>query len=217
MDGAFAGTAGASPTPGTSIRAAAPPAAAGPWDGHRAEGSGPAPPGVDWPLDPAPTGMAPIEGRQPPTPVAEQDAAGGATANRPASASGPEAPSAGSGPVRPGVSPAGAGSSGSVVTELPVRPRRHASPTGTPAPGPAPVGRPADVGAESNAVVVRPGDCLWLIAARRLGPQASAGEVVTEWPRWYAANRQVIGDDPGLIRPGLVLSEPSDHDPWPPQ
>jgi nucleoid-associated protein YgaU len=61
----------------------------------------------------------------------------------------------------------------------------------------------------SRATVrVRPGDCLWLLAARRLGPRASEAEVAAYWPRWYAANSRVIGADPGLVRPGELLRVP---------
>jgi nucleoid-associated protein YgaU len=56
---------------------------------------------------------------------------------------------------------------------------------------------------------VRPGDCLWLIASRRLGPHATASDVAAEWPRWYAVNQGAIGPDPALIRPGQLLQEPS--------
>jgi hypothetical protein len=59
------------------------------------------------------------------------------------------------------------------------------------------------------AYVVRRGDALWDVAARHLGPQASAADVAREWPRWYAANRVVIGADPNLIRPGQVLTPPT--------
>jgi nucleoid-associated protein YgaU len=55
---------------------------------------------------------------------------------------------------------------------------------------------------------VRPGDSLWLIAAHRLGPTATDADVAVTWPRWYAANRAVIGADPDLIRPGQLLSAP---------
>lgn len=65
-------------------------------------------------------------------------------------------------------------------------------------------GRPHD----SRRVVVRPGDSLWTIAERHLGPDASAAEIATEWPRWYAANRARIGPDPDLITPGMVLHAP---------
>ncbi|GAB3558950.1 LysM peptidoglycan-binding domain-containing protein [Arthrobacter alkaliphilus] len=57
-------------------------------------------------------------------------------------------------------------------------------------------------------VVVKRGDSLWSIAARQLGPLASDVDVAQHWPKWYAANRQVIGDDPGLIVPGQVLQPP---------
>lgn len=57
-------------------------------------------------------------------------------------------------------------------------------------------------------VVVRRGDTLWDIAARHLGPSTSAEEVAREWPRWYAANRHVIGDDPDLLKPGQLLTPP---------
>jgi hypothetical protein len=57
-------------------------------------------------------------------------------------------------------------------------------------------------------VVVRTGDSLWSIAAARLGPLASDAEIAGSWPRWYARNAPVIGPDPGLLRPGQVLSAP---------
>ena len=64
-----------------------------------------------------------------------------------------------------------------------------------------------------GAVVVAPGDTLWSIAARRLGPGASPALVAATWPRWYAANRPRIGPDPGLIRPGQRLAPPVDAAP----
>jgi hypothetical protein len=59
-----------------------------------------------------------------------------------------------------------------------------------------------------RVVVVRPGDSLWSIAADRLGPRATDAQVAVAWPRWYAANADVIGPDPGLIRPGQHLRVP---------
>ena len=53
------------------------------------------------------------------------------------------------------------------------------------------------------------GDSLWAIAARHLGPHATRRQVAHEWPRWYAANRKVIGPDPNLIRVGQVLTAPT--------
>ena len=59
-----------------------------------------------------------------------------------------------------------------------------------------------------DEVVVRRGDTLWDIAARHLGPHASAAEVAGEWPRWHAANATVIGPDPDLLLPGQRLLPP---------
>jgi hypothetical protein len=70
--------------------------------------------------------------------------------------------------------------------------------------GPAP--HPASP--RSATVTVTRGDSLWAIAARHLGPTATRQEIAREWPRWYAANRAVIGPDPDLIRVGQVLTPP---------
>jgi hypothetical protein len=59
------------------------------------------------------------------------------------------------------------------------------------------------------AVVVAPGDCLWTIAARAIGPSATDAEIAATWPRWYARNRGVIGADPDLLIPGTVLRPPA--------
>lgn len=58
------------------------------------------------------------------------------------------------------------------------------------------------------AVIVRSGDCLWAIAARRLVHPTSA-HVAAAWPRWWLVNRVVIGADPDLVRPGQRLRPPS--------
>ncbi|MEN8581877.1 hypothetical protein ABFP37_04080 [Burkholderia sp. RS01] len=57
-------------------------------------------------------------------------------------------------------------------------------------------------------VAVRAGDSLWAIAARALGPAASDVEIAAQWPRWYEANRNVIGADPNVLLPGQVLTPP---------
>ncbi|MCU1601276.1 MAG: Peptidoglycan-binding lysin domain protein, partial [Frankiales bacterium] len=59
-----------------------------------------------------------------------------------------------------------------------------------------------------RTVVVRAGDSLWSLAAEDLGPHASSSRVAQEWPRWWAANRSVVGDRPDLIHPGDRLSAP---------
>ena len=58
-------------------------------------------------------------------------------------------------------------------------------------------------------VTVMPGDTLWSIAAAHLGAGASDAEIAAEWPRWYAANADLIGPDPNVIRPGQVLVPPT--------
>ncbi|MBB2890757.1 LysM peptidoglycan-binding domain-containing protein [Flexivirga oryzae] len=63
---------------------------------------------------------------------------------------------------------------------------------------------------DSGEVVVHRGDTLWSIAAAHLGPHADAQAIAAEWPRWYAANRHVIGDDPDLLCIGTRLRSP-DH------
>jgi hypothetical protein len=57
-------------------------------------------------------------------------------------------------------------------------------------------------------VTVRPGDSLWRIAARHLDAPPVPERIAHAWPRWYAANRAVVGPDPSLIRPGQVLRPP---------
>lgn len=62
----------------------------------------------------------------------------------------------------------------------------------------------------ADEVVVHRGDTLWSIAAAHLGHDAGDAEVARAWPRWFEANRDVIGDDPDLLLPGQVLRVP-DH------
>jgi hypothetical protein len=66
--------------------------------------------------------------------------------------------------------------------------------------------RPARHGGD---VVVRPGDSLWGIATAQLAPSGTPAQTAAAWPRWYAANRTVIGADPGLIKPGQRLAPPA--------
>jgi hypothetical protein len=60
----------------------------------------------------------------------------------------------------------------------------------------------------ADGIVVHRGDTLWSIAARHLDPMATAAVIDAECHRWFAANRDVIGQDPDLILPGQLLSPP---------
>lgn len=80
-----------------------------------------------------------------------------------------------------------------------------AAPDGPAAPAPTPNPGPHHE--------VCPGESLWTIAADSLeagGDPPTAAAVAAEWPRWYAANSEVIGPDPGLIRPGQLLTAPEE-------
>ena len=72
-----------------------------------------------------------------------------------------------------------------------------------PAAGPAP---------RAGAVVVRPGDTLWGLAESDLRAGGTAAptdaQVAQAWPAWWAANRDVVGDDPDLLHPGTPLLPP---------
>ncbi len=123
-------------------------------------------------------------------------------------------------PVPAPASPAPtAGSLDPLPTQEPVAPAadRPSASAAAPATDPPPTAAspptvaspPARADASARPVVVRPGDTLWAIAAGRLGPGAGDSAVASEWPRWYAANRAVIGPDPDLILPGQRLTPPA--------
>ncbi len=99
-----------------------------------------------------------------------------------------------------------------------------AGPTATAAPAPSTGGATAGraVGAPSAAPATRPvpasgadvvvvrGDSLWSIAARHLPDDAPESAVASAWPRWWATNHAVVGDDPDVLLPGQVLRVPQD-------
>ncbi|HET8594253.1 MAG TPA: LysM peptidoglycan-binding domain-containing protein [Intrasporangium sp.] len=91
---------------------------------------------------------------------------------------------------------------------LPSPPVRATEPQATALLAPTP--RTAAV--PDDTVTVRRGDSLWSIAARHLGSGASDHEVAHAWPRWYAANADLIGQDPDLIHPGQRLRIPDSGD-----
>jgi nucleoid-associated protein YgaU len=57
---------------------------------------------------------------------------------------------------------------------------------------------------------VLPGDTLWSIAAERLATD-DVRRIARYWPRIHRANREVIGPNPDLLRPGQVLELPPEH------
>jgi hypothetical protein len=85
----------------------------------------------------------------------------------------------------------------------------------SPAPRAAAEQPPADRSPERGPaqVVVLPGDSLWSITARSLPPDATDTDVDAAWRVLYAANRDRIGTDPGLIHPGVLLELPPTSDP----
>ena len=95
------------------------------------------------------------------------------------------------------------------VPAAPHGPARGSSAATSPAPAPAAA---PDRGAAPAPVVVVPGDTLWDIAEQALVRAGAApptdAEVAAAWPRWWSANREVVGDDPDLILPGTVLHPP---------
>jgi len=90
--------------------------------------------------------------------------------------------------------------------------RTDAAPIAPPSrPGPAtPPVRPT--AAIPAVVVVQAGDSLWSLAEAALRSAGTADptdcQVARAWPRWWAANREVVGDDPDLLLPGTVLRPP---------
>ena len=101
--------------------------------------------------------------------------------------------------------PAAAGQPVRVPADRPESARRPAPA----APPSALLTGPAQPAGNDGEVVVRRGDTLWALAADRLGAQAAPSDIDAEWRRWYAANREVIGGDPDLIRPGQRLRVPT--------
>lgn len=72
---------------------------------------------------------------------------------------------------------------------------------------PSPARQEPAVAPPARTLTVEPGDSLWAITAR-LMPGASDAEIAVAWPLLYAANRDRVGPDPGLIHPGDVLVVP---------
>jgi hypothetical protein len=103
-----------------------------------------------------------------------------------------------------------AGAATSITPPTPWAPVATGSPAGFVADRPAgdPLSGATPPVREVREVVVRPGDTLWGLVAAHLGPTATERGIAAEWPRWHAANRSVIGADPGRLYPGQRLVVP---------
>lgn len=100
---------------------------------------------------------------------------------------------------------------------LPAAPAVTVPPTATATPTPAatPDGGPSPTAAPTGheparTVTVHPGDSLWRITAGLLPAGSDDARIAAAWPLVYAANRDVVGPDPGLIHPGDVLTVPAE-------
>lgn len=63
--------------------------------------------------------------------------------------------------------------------------------------------------ATEDTVVVGPEDTLWSIAAEHLPPGADDWEIARAWPIWWEEHAELIGDNPGQLKPGTVLEVPA--------
>ncbi|MGW6131486.1 LysM peptidoglycan-binding domain-containing protein [Cellulomonas sp. NPDC055163] len=221
LDVGWSATTSSAPVPGPST--APPPAVAAPPDATRAAGEDR---GADAPSTAGTSGAA-ATAPSTSTPAAADDpqgaeaprATGGAGERSAAPPVTPPAPtattSAGAG-TDPGADTARAGTGSRAeaaartagVRTTPAR----ASDTPAPSSETPPTADPGSSGAAApgsgRTVVVVTGDSLWRIAQRALGQDATDQEVAAEWPRWYAANADVIGADPDHVVPGQVLRVP---------
>ena len=72
-------------------------------------------------------------------------------------------------------------------------------------------GPPLDPEPTADTVLVKPGDSLWRITAQQLEPSANDQQISIGWPYWYRANRQIVGRNPNLLRPGEQLTVPTNE------
>lgn len=77
-----------------------------------------------------------------------------------------------------------------------------------PQPGDAAEADQPDSPTGAGTITVQRGDSLWKLSAQSLGAKASEGAIAATWPTWWEHNRDVIGENPHLIRPGQQLHPP---------
>jgi hypothetical protein len=170
-------------------------------------------PAPTWPLLPTPSAhRAPGAGAATSASPSAVRPTRPASPTRPVSPPQPTSPRGPASPPQP-TSPRGPASPPTAVVTSPPQspPPPSTSPNRPQAPPPARQSATPHLPAvepRSQTVRVRPGDSLWLIAARRVGPAPAPAKVAAEWPRWYARNRTIIGPDPSLLLPGQQLTAP---------
>ena len=174
-------------SPGATSPGASRPATSSPGAAIPGTGQQPYLPPLDWP------GLVPAPASTTATPAPASDAQASPAPASPAPASPAPASPAPAAPV-PAPAPALA------PTPTSTAPTSPAPSSAAPAPRPETTRR--------STVVVRPGDSLWELAERSLPAPVSDADRAAEWPRWWAANRDVIGDDPDVLRPGQHLVAP---------
>jgi nucleoid-associated protein YgaU len=68
---------------------------------------------------------------------------------------------------------------------------------------------PSEGPVKGDSYRVRPGDSLWSIARRQLGPQATNGQLARQVNRLWELNEERIGTgDPSMLHVGTVLTLP---------
>ena len=173
------------------------------WPDPSLDPAGPQTPAPPAATTPAPTTPAPTT----PAPTTSSPTAAASTTPAPTTSSPTAAAIPPTTEPAPVATPAPVAAAGSPATPEPAAPA--APPTGsTPSANVPPAEHPVPA-SRSGAVTVRPGDCLWRIAATALGPDATDSEVDNAWRVWYFVNREVIGADPDTILPGQSLQVPS--------
>lgn len=81
------------------------------------------------------------------------------------------------------------------------------TPASDPTTAPDTPATPTPPGEQLRAYTVQRGDCLWDIA-EQVYDTAEVAETDARWREIWRANRVVIGADPGIITPGMVLRLP---------
>jgi hypothetical protein len=111
----------------------------------------------------------------------------------------------------PAIEPPGLPATGRPVAQPPTEPfsTDERAPRPSPTPDAGLAAEPTREHRPAGEVVVKRGDTLWGIAARHLGRGATEADIAAEWPDWYTTNRAVIGADPDLILPGMILRPPT--------